>query len=86
MQDISNDRELRAALDSLPIEQQRVIGARFACSVVLAPEGLSSKISNIAWKAAIHVRMAENCLMMGTECGNSEGQTRRQYEIARKFS
>ena len=150
MQDISNDKELRAALDRLSIEQQRVIGARFAnsvsginidssltraldiamksdstpgdredaykaaksiatrsytacgqdvdwqaqakhfvaaaCSVVLAPEGLSSEISNIAWKAAIHARMAENCLMMETESGNSEGQARRQYEIARNFS
>jgi len=150
MQNISNDQELRAALDRLSIDQQRVIGARFvnnvggmdidpsltkamniamqpdsipedredaykaaksiatktytacgqdvdwqaqaehfvaaACSVVLAPKNLSSEVSNIAWKAAIHARMAENCLMMETEISDSEGQARRQYEITGKFS
>ena len=149
MQQITNDQELRAALDKLSIDQQRALGARFvanvggmindprlakaldiamepdntpqdredaykvaksiatksytacgqdvdwqaqaehfvaaACSVVLTPDNLKSELSNIAWKAAIHSRMAENCLMMENEESDAEGQAQLQYEIAEEF-
>ncbi|MCG8426343.1 MAG: hypothetical protein MI754_03180 [Chromatiales bacterium] len=149
MTTITNDQELRSALDTLSLEQQRAVGARFAnsiaaltnnprltkclenamepdasseereeaykaaksiavktytacgrdadwtaqaehfvaaaCAAALTPDSLITEKQNLAWKAAIQARMAQNCMMIENGEGEVENEAIKQYEITAEF-
>ncbi|PLY15396.1 MAG: hypothetical protein C0631_07165 [Sedimenticola sp.] len=146
---ITNDQELRLALDTLTTDQQRALGALFAqsvaalgnnprlnknldmamaadatehdredayrtaksiavktytacgrdadwsaqaehfvaaaCAAALTPDALITEKQNLAWKAAIQARMAQNCMMIENSEGDVENEAVKQYEITEKY-
>ena len=146
---ISNDQQLREALNNLPLEAQRKLGSRFVSSIselsqnplilqgiqaletpepsaieleslykrvkklaidsytacgrdadwsaqaehfaaaaladCLIPEGQVPANNNIAWKAAMHARMARNCEMIQNDQGEVDNEATRQYQIVTEF-
>ena len=149
MAKITNDQELRAALDTLNLEQQRALGARFAnsvasltenhrlqksleaamepdasdedreesyrsaksiavktytacgrdadwkaqaehfvaaaCAAALTPDSLIIEKQNLAWKAAIQARMAQNCMMIESSEGEIVNEAANQYEMTEEY-
>jgi len=57
-----------------------------ACVAALTPDNLVTGNNNLAWKAAIQARMANNCLMMENDEAAQDNEAQRQYEITEKFS
>ena len=57
-----------------------------ACVAALTPDGLATGSTNLAWKAAIQARMANNCLMMENDDAAQDNEAQRQYRITEKFS
>jgi hypothetical protein len=56
-----------------------------ACAAALTPDALTSENLNIAWKAAIHCRMAKNCLLIESDSIEVEGEADRQYRLTEAF-
>jgi predicted transcriptional regulator len=52
----------------------------------LTPDNLIAGNTNLAWKAAMQARMANNCLMMENDEAAQDNEAQRQYEITEKFS
>lgn len=56
-----------------------------ACSAVLTPASQVDQQVNLAWKAAIQARMANNCLMMESDSVDVDNEAQKQYRIAGEF-
>ncbi|WP_275096406.1 hypothetical protein [Sedimenticola hydrogenitrophicus] len=56
-----------------------------ACAAALTPDALTTDNLNAAWKAAIHSRMAKNCLMIDSDSIEAEGEAERQYRLTEAF-
>ncbi|WP_260293271.1 hypothetical protein [Sedimenticola hydrogenitrophicus] len=56
-----------------------------ACAAALTPDALTAENLNVAWKAAIHSRMAKNCLMIESDSIEAEGEADRQYRLTEAF-
>jgi len=57
-----------------------------ACVAALTPDSSVTGSANLAWKAAIQARMANNCLMMENDDAAQDNEAQRQYKITEKFS
>ena len=57
-----------------------------ACVAALTPDSSLTGSTNLAWKAAIQARLANNCLMMENDDAAQDNEAQRQYKITEKFS
>lgn len=56
-----------------------------ACAAAMTPDALTTENFNAAWKAAIHARMAKNCLMIESDSAEVENEAEKQYKLAGDF-